>query len=68
MELSREVLTEAERQIASTVRKLRQTVKTLEGKEHPERYKSQISLAARRIQAFEIALSLIEDALGERET
>lgn len=35
-------LTEAKRQIDSTLHKLRETVKTLEGKENPSRYKSQI--------------------------
>ncbi|WP_295744720.1 hypothetical protein [uncultured Oscillibacter sp.] len=59
MEFSKEELTEARRQIESTLHKLRQTVKTLEGKERPERYKSQITLAARRIRAFEIAEALI---------
>ena len=34
--------------------------KTLEGKEERARYKSQITLAGRRIEAFTIALSLIE--------
>ena len=67
MEFTKEELTEARRQIASTIHKLRETVKTLEGKERPERYKAQITLAARRIKAFEIAVSLIEDALAERE-
>ena len=59
MEFSKEELTEARRQIESTLHKLRQTVKTLEGKERPERYKSQITLAARRIRALEIAEALI---------
>ena len=34
-------------------------MKTLRAKENPERYKSQITLAARRIRAFEIAEALI---------
>ena len=63
MEFSKEELTEARRQIESTLHKLRQTVKTLEGKERPERYKSQITLAARRIRAFEIAEALIARAM-----
>ena len=37
----------------------------LEGKETPARYKSQITLARRRIQAFTIALSLIERELDQ---
>ena len=66
MEFSKEELTAARRQIDSTLHKLRETVKTLEGKERPERYKSQITLAARRIRALEIAEALIVREL-ERE-
>lgn len=50
MEFSREELTEARRQIDSTLHKLRETVKTLRARENPER----------RIQAFELAVCLIE--------
>ncbi|ADE70673.1 MULTISPECIES: hypothetical protein [Priestia] len=53
-------LVEAKRQIDSTLHKLRQTVKTFEAKENADRYKSQITLAKRRIQAFEISVALIE--------
>ncbi|MBQ4866075.1 hypothetical protein IHQ11_06080 [Priestia megaterium] len=53
-------LVEAKRQIDSTLHKLRQTVKTFEAKEKADRYKSQITLAKRRIQAFEISVALIE--------
>ena len=60
MEFSKEELAEAKRQIESTLHKLRETVKTLRGKENPERYKSQITLAERRIKAFEIAAVLID--------
>ena len=35
-------LTEAKRQIDSTLHKLRETLRTLGGKENPSRYKSQI--------------------------
>lgn len=63
MKHSKEELTEAQRQLDSTLHKLRETVRTLEGKERPERYRSQITLARRRIRALEIALSLIRDAL-----
>lgn len=63
MEFSKEKLAEARRQIDSTLHKLRETVKTLREKENPERYKSQITLAERRIQAFEIANRLIEREL-----
>ena len=38
-----EELLEAKRQIDSTLHKLRETVKTLEGKESPARYHSQIT-------------------------
>lgn len=60
---SKEELIEAKRQIDSTLHKLRETVKTLEGKENPARYKSQITLARRRIQAFTIAADLIQREL-----
>lgn len=61
MEYSKEDLLEAKRQIDSTLHKLREVIKTFEAKEHPERYRSQITLARRRIQAFEIANELIEN-------
>lgn len=67
MTYSKEELLEAKRQIDSTLHKLRETVKTLEGKENPARYKSQITLANRRIQAFTIAVSLIERELEQQE-
>ena len=60
MEYSKVDLAEAQRQIGSTLHKLRETVKTLRAKENPERYKSQITLAERRIKAFELADALIE--------
>lgn len=56
-------LREAIRQISSTIHKLKETVTTLESKENPQRYKSQITLAKRRIDAFEIAVNLIESEL-----
>ena len=62
---SKEELLEAMRQIDSTLHKLRETVKTLEGKENPIRYKSQITLAKHRIQAFTLAVSLIERELAQ---
>lgn len=65
MTYSKEELLEAKRQIDSTLHKLRETVKTLEGKENPARCKSQITLAKRRIQAFTIAVSLIERELEQ---
>lgn len=63
MTYAKEDLTEAKRQIDSTVHKLRQTLKTLEAKEEPKRYRSQITLAKRRIKAFEIAAHLIENEM-----
>lgn len=59
-------LTEAKRQIDSTLHKLRETLKTLEGKENPSRYKSQITLARRRIKAFGIAVDMIEKELDSK--
>lgn len=60
MEHTMEELKEAKRQIDSTLHKLREVIKTFEAKENPTRYKSQITLARRRIAAFEIAVELIE--------
>lgn len=67
MEYTEKELTEAKRQIDSTLHKLRETVKTFEAKENPQRYKSQITLAKRRIDAFEIANALIEKELEKIE-
>ena len=64
MQYTREELAEARRQIGSTLHKLREAVRTLEGRENPDRYKSQITLAKRRIQAFTIADDLIARELG----
>lgn len=64
MQYTREELAEARRQIGSTLHKLREAVRTLEGRENPARYKSQITLAKRRIQAFTIADDLIARELG----
>lgn len=63
MEYTKEELLEAKRQIDSTFHKLRETVRTLENKEDPRRYRSQITLAKRRIEAFTIASELIEREL-----
>ena len=60
MEYSKDDFIEAKRQIDSTLHKLRETIKTLESKENPGKYKSQITLAKRRVAAFEIASSLVE--------
>ena len=61
MEFTEDDLREAKRQIDSILHKLRETVKTLESKEHAERYRSQVTLARRRIKAFEIANRLLEE-------
>lgn len=66
MKYSIEELTEAKRQIDSTLHKLRETIKTFENKENPQRYKSQITLAKRRVTAFEIANNLIETELQNK--
>lgn len=63
MEYTKEDLIEAKRQIDSTLHKLRETIKTFESKEDLERYKSQITLAKRRVRAFEIANHFIENEI-----
>ena len=60
MEYSRDDLVESKRQIGSTLHKLREAIKTLQAKENPARYRSQITLAERRVRAFELANALIE--------
>lgn len=67
MVYTKEDLTEAKRQIDSTLHKLRETIKTLEEKEEPKRYQSQITLAKRRVKAFEIANGLIKAELSKEE-
>ncbi len=67
MEFTTNDLTEAKRQIDSTLHKLRETIKTLELKEDMNRYKSQITLAKRRVDAFEIANCLIEAEINKRQ-
>ena len=63
MNYSMTELTEAKRQIDSILQKLNETVRTLEAKDSPERYKSQVTLAKRRIDALSLALYLIEEKL-----
>jgi hypothetical protein len=63
MDFDKEDLIQAKRQIDSALHKLRETVKTLKAKENAARYQSQITLATRRIKAFELALCLIEQEL-----
>lgn len=64
MEFTKDELIEARRQIDSVLHKLRETLSTLRAKERPERYRSQITLAERRIRAFELASRLIERELS----
>ena len=64
MEYSNAELTEALRQLDSLLRKLRRAVQTLESREHPERCRSQLTLARRRIRALEIAAELIQREQG----
>ena len=63
MEYTKEDLIEAKRQIDSTLHNLRETIITFESKENSERYKSQITLAKRRVRAFEIANHFIENEI-----
>lgn len=60
LEYTKEDLAEAKRQIDSILHKLRQTVKTLQSKEEPGRFRPQITLAQRRIAALTLAVLLIE--------
>jgi len=60
---SKDELSEAKRQIDSILHKLRETIKTLEAKEHAGNYKSQITLAKRRVKALDIANDLIQKEL-----
>ena len=64
MDYTAQDLAEAKRQIDSTVHKLKAVLATLEAKEDPARYKSQITPAQRRVRAFELAGSLIDRELG----
>ena len=64
MDYTKEDLLEAKHQIDSTLHKLREVIRTFEAKENPAKYKSQITLAKRRVAAFEIANALIEKELG----
>ena len=59
-EYKNEELIEAKKQIDSALHKTREVLKTFMAKENPNRYKSQITLAKRRIAAFEISVSLIK--------
>lgn len=62
-----EELTEARRQLSSVLHKTQEVVKTLQAKEDPGRYKSQITLARRRAEAFALAIALIDEKLTVKE-
>ena len=61
-------LNEAKRQIDSLLHKLRETIRTLKEKEDPARYKSQITLAERRVTALELANELIDREITKEHT
>ena len=67
MQYTKEELAEAKRQIDSTIHKLKQALQTLQSKEKAERYRSQITLAQRRIQAFTLASELIDKEAQQNE-
>ena len=60
-------LQEAKRQIDSTIKKLQKVLETFRNKENSGRYRSQITLVQRRLKAFEIANSFIEEAIERGE-
>lgn len=62
-----EELTEARRQLSSVLHKTREVVRTLQAKPDPGRYRSQITLAQRRVAAFGLAIALIDEKLTQRE-
>ncbi|WP_297629453.1 DUF1653 domain-containing protein [uncultured Slackia sp.] len=59
-------LNEAKRQIDSILHKLEATLETFLAKDDSQRYKSQITLARRRIGALELANSLIKCEMNAR--
>lgn len=65
MQYAEEDLIEAKRQIDSILHKLNEALGSLEAKNETGRYKSQITLAKRRIAALEIANDLIERELRQ---
>lgn len=65
MGYTKDDLTEAKRQIDSTLHKLREMINTSESKKDTKRCKSQLTLAKRRVKAFEVANWLIEKELAK---
>ena len=66
MDYTNDELAEAKRQIDSTIHKLNGVIGTLEAKEEPARYRSQLTLARRRVKAFSLASELISRELERR--
>ena len=64
MDYTKEQLTEARRQIRSTLHKLRQVDATLRAKADPGRVRSQLTLVQRRIEALSLADDLVGQALA----
>ena len=64
MQYTQEELAGAKFQIASALKKTKAVLETFIKKENSSRYKSQITLAQRRIEAFQIALALIEKEMS----
>lgn len=64
-EYTKEELVESKKQIDSALHKTKEVLKTFIAKENPDRYKSQITLAKRRIVAFEISSQLIEKEIDK---
>lgn len=64
MNHSLEELIESKKQIVSLLHKLRETILSLQSKPNQSRYKSQLTLAQRRIRAMEVSLELIEEKIS----
>lgn len=64
-EYTNEELVESKKQIDSALHKTKEVLKNFIEKENPDRYKSQITLAKRRIVAFEISSQLIEKEIDK---
>ena len=63
MAYSKEALLEAKKQLALALHKTMEVERTFTAKENANRYKSQITLARRRIAAFQISVDLIDREL-----
>ncbi|MDH6368133.1 MULTISPECIES: hypothetical protein [Breznakia] len=65
MEYTIDQLQEAKKQLLSLIHKTSEVVKTLEAKQEEKRYKSQITLAKRRVEAFQISVALLDEKINE---